>query len=357
LRQINKFREQPMKTVGYAARDASTPLAPFSFERRATRPNDVAIDILYCGVCHTDLHYARNDWGATIYPTVPGHEIVGRVAAVGSEVTRYKAGDMVAVGSTVDSCQHCDQCRRREEQMCREGATWTFNGRDRISGGVTQGGYATRIVVREEFVLSLPRGLDPSRAGPLLCAGITTYSPLRTWNVGPGSRVAVVGIGGLGHLAVRLAAGLGATVTVITRSEAKSAEALALGADKVVLSGSKDSMAAAASSFDLVIDTIPVGHDLSPYIDLLDVDATLVIVGAIAMMAGFSSFPLLSGRRRIAGSPSGGIAETQEMLDFCAKKNILPDCEIIPIQEINKAFERMERGDVRYRFVIDMSSL
>lgn len=349
-----------MKTYGYAALSADAPLTPFAFERRALRNNDVAIEIVYSGVCHSDLHQARNDWqewGPTVYPLVPGHEIIGRVIDVGSDVQRYTTGQWVAVGTIVDSCQICDQCRRHEEQMCREFPTVTYNGRDRLTGDITYGGYAKHVVVREEFVLNLPEGLDPARAAPLLCAGITVYSPLRTWNVGPGSRVGVVGIGGLGHLAVRLAAGLGAEVTVITRSAGKAEEAHQLGAEHVLLSTSDEAMQQAASSFDVIIDTIPIRHDVSPYVQLLDVEGALVIVGALGNMEAFSSLPLIMGRRRITGSPSGGIAETQEMLDFCARKNIHPDCEIINMQQINDAFERMERGDVKYRFVIDMASL
>ncbi|HAT1612589.1 TPA: NAD(P)-dependent alcohol dehydrogenase [Raoultella planticola] len=349
-----------MKTMGYAALDATTPLVPFSFERRALRSHDVAIEILWSGVCHSDLHQTRDDWkawGPTVYPCVPGHEIIGRVSETGSEVSRYQVGQMVAVGTIVDSCQECDQCRRHEEQMCREFPTITYNGRDRISGEITYGGYAKHIVVREEFVLNLPEALDPSRAAPLLCAGITVYSPLRTWNVGPGSRVGVIGIGGLGHLAVRLAEALGATVTVITRSAAKAQEAHELGAKHVLLSTSAEDMQRAGSSFDVIIDTIPTRHDLSAYVQLLDIEGALVIVGNLGEMEGFSTLPLILGRRRITGSPSGGIAQTQEMLDFCAQKGIYPECEIIPIQQINQAFERMERGEVKYRFVIDMASL
>ena len=349
-----------MKTMGYAALNATTPLVPFSFERRALRRNDVAIEILWSGVCHSDLHQTRDDWkewGATVYPCVPGHEIIGRVSEVGSEVSRYQVGQMVAVGTIVDSCQECDQCRRHEEQMCREFPTVTYNGRDRISGEITYGGYAKHIVVREEFVLNLPEELDPSRAAPLLCAGITVYSPLRTWNVGPGSRVGVIGIGGLGHLAVRLAEALGATVTVITRSAAKAQEAHELGAKHVLLSTSAEDMQRAGSSFDVIIDTIPTRHDLSAYVQLLDIEGALVIVGNLGNMEGFSTLPLILGRRRITGSPSGGIAQTQEMLNFCAQKGVYPECEIIPIQQINQAFERMERGEVKYRFVIDMASL
>jgi uncharacterized zinc-type alcohol dehydrogenase-like protein len=346
-----------MKTTGFAATDASLPLARFEFNRRELRGNDVAIEILYCGVCHSDLHQARNDWGATMYPIVPGHEIVGRVTGVGKDVTRYKAGDAVAVGCIVDSCGHCDQCLKKEEQLCREVVTQTYNGRDRVTGDVTYGGYSKNIVVREEFVLSLPEGLDMARAAPLLCAGITTYSPLRTWNVGPGSRVGVVGLGGLGHMGVKLAVGLGADVTVISRSAGKTDDALALGADRVLISTDEVAMATASSSFDLIIDTIPVRHDVSPYMPLLDVDATLVIVGQLGLIDEQSTMPLLTGRRRLSGSPIGGIAETQEMLNFCARLNILPECEMIAMQDINEAFQRMERADVRYRFVIDMASL
>ncbi|MBE1161758.1 NAD(P)-dependent alcohol dehydrogenase [Dyella acidiphila] len=346
-----------MKTIGYAASSAVSPLAPFSFERRALRPNDVAMEVLYCGICHSDLHQARNDWGWSTYPIVPGHEIVGRVTAVGSGVTRHKVGDAVAVGCMVDSCMECDQCRKGEEQLCRRGNTQTYNGRDRITGEPTYGGYSKHLVVREEFTLSVPDGLDLARTAPLLCAGITTYSPLRTWNIGPGSRVGVLGLGGLGHMAVKLAVGLGADVTVLSRSADKQADALALGADRLLLSTDKAAMDKAASSMDLIIDTVPVKHDLNPYMPLLDIDGTLVIVGQIGPMAEQSTVPLLLGRRRVAGSPIGGIAETQEMLDFCARMKILPDCEMIRMDEIHHAFERMEKADVRYRFVIDMASL
>jgi alcohol dehydrogenase (NADP+) len=346
-----------LKTSGYAATDANVPLQPFSFERRDLRPGDVGINILYCGVCHTDLHMARNDWGFSAYPLVPGHEIVGRISAVGSGVSRFKPGDNVAIGTMVDSCLDCDQCRRNEEQMCRNGVTVTYNGQDRISGDITYGGYSNYIVAREEFVLRVPDGLDLARAGPLLCAGITTYSPLRNWNVGPGSRVGVIGLGGLGHLAVKFASALGAEVTVLTRSEGKIGTARELGADHVVLSTSSEQMAAAAYSFNVIIDTVPYEHDLGPYIDLLDADGTLVIAGSLVDTPAFSNLRLLMGRRGIAGTPSGGLKQTQEMLDFCARKNILPECEMIAIQDIGTAFERLERGDVRYRFVIDMASL
>ncbi len=346
-----------MKTSGYAATEANTALQPFSFERRDLRADDVAIDILYCGVCHTDLHMARNDWGFSVYPVVPGHEIVGRVSGVGSGVSRFKIGDNVAIGTMVDSCMQCDQCRRNEEQMCRKGVTLTYNGQDRLTGDMTYGGYSSHIVAREDFVLRVPDGLDLARVGPLLCAGITTYSPLRNWNVGPGSRVGVIGLGGLGHLAVKFASALGAHVTVLTRSEGKMGTARALGADAVLLSTSAEQMASAAFAFDLIIDTVPYEHDLAPYLDLLDADGTLVIAGSLADTPAFGNLRLLTGRRRIAGTPTGGIRQTQEMLDFCARKDILPECEMISIGDLGMAFERLERGDVRYRFVIDMASL
>jgi uncharacterized zinc-type alcohol dehydrogenase-like protein len=346
-----------MKTIGYAAQSTTSPLEPWAFERRDLRPNDVQMRIDWCGVCHSDLHQARNDWGWSSYPVVPGHEIVGVVTAVGSDVTKYREGDRVAVGCLVDSCQHCDQCEKGEEQLCREGNTQTYNGRDRITGEPTYGGYSKDLVVREEFVLRMPDGLDPARAAPLLCAGITTWSPLKTWGVTEGTRVGVVGLGGLGHMAVKLAVGLGAHVTVISRSADKAADAAELGAHALLVSSDKAAMKAASDSLDLIIDTVPVEHDLNPYLPLLDVDGTLVLVSQLGPIPNMSSLPLLLARRRVSGSPIGGIKETQEMLDFCAEKGILPDVEMIRMDEINHAFERLEKSDVRYRFVIDMSTL
>lgn len=345
-----------MKTIGYAATAPDRPLAPFELERRELRANDVAIEILYSGVCHTDLHFARNDWGGTTYPLVPGHEIIGRVTAIGSAVTRHAIGDAVAVGTMVDACMTCDQCKKGEEQLCRKGATWTFGGKDRETGESTKGGYSKHLVVREEFALRVPKALELSTAAPLLCAGITVYSPLRTWNVGPGSRVAVTGLGGLGHLAVKLASALGAEVTVLSRSAHKADGALELGADRLLVSSDANAMKRAASSFDLIVDTVPVEHDLGPYVPLLDVDGTLVIVGQIGPIPVMNSYPLIGGRRRIAGSPTGGLRETQELLDLCARKKIHPECELVRMEQINEAFERLERSDVRYRFVIDMST-
>lgn len=346
-----------MKTTGYAAYAPDKPLAPYDFERRELRGNDVAIEILYSGVCHSDLHTARGDWGPYTAPLVPGHEIVGKVIAVGPDVENYAVGDHVGVGCMVDSCQDCDQCDHGEEQYCRNGMTATYDSKDRITGEPTQGGYSKHIVVREEFVLAMPEGLDLSRAAPLLCAGITTYSPLRTWNVGPGSRVGVIGMGGLGHMAIKLAIAMGAHVTVLSRSPSKEKDALELGADAVLISTDKDAMKAARNSLDLIIDTVPVKHDVTPYMPLLDVDGTLAIVGQVGVMNEFMTPPLIMGRRRVAGSLIGGIAETQEMLDFCGRMNILPEVEMIKMDEINTAFDRMEKADVRYRFVIDMSSV
>ncbi|BDF94100.1 NAD(P)-dependent alcohol dehydrogenase [Pseudoalteromonas sp. KAN5] len=346
-----------MKTIGYAAHEANTPLAPFYFERRDLRSEDVAIEILYCGVCHSDLHTVNNDWGGTRYPILPGHEIVGRVTAIGSKVTKYQVGDNVAVGCMVDSCLECDQCHKGEEQFCREGMVGTYSGKDRITGESTKGGYAKHIVVREEFVLNVPKSLDLAKCAPILCAGITTYSPLRTWNVGPGSRVAVIGLGGLGHMAIKIAVAMGAHVTAISRSDDKKQQALEYGAEGLLISKDQKAMDAHANKFDLIINTIPVKHDFTPYLPLLDIDGTQVLVGQVGDMAESSSVPLLLGRRRVAGSLIGGIAQTQEILDFCALHNILPEVEMIKMDEINQAFERLKEGDLSHRYVIDMSSL
>jgi uncharacterized zinc-type alcohol dehydrogenase-like protein len=346
-----------MKTVGYAAHSSDAHMVPYHFERRDLRANDVAIEILFSGICHSDLHTVNGDWGPQPYPLVPGHEIVGRVLEVGPEVKSYKVGDHVGVGCMVDSCQACDQCDHGEEQYCRNGMTPTYGAKDRISGEITQGGYSKHIVVREEFVLRIPEGLDMSRAAPILCAGITTFSPLRTWNIGEGSRVGVIGLGGLGHMAVKLAVAMGAEVTVLSRSSKKEAEAKELGAKGILASSDEDAMAKATASMDLIIDTVPVEHDVSPYASLLDVDGTLVIVGQVGPMHGFNSVPMIFGRRRVAGSLIGGVKETQEVLDFCAKHNILPVCEVIRPDEVNDAYRVMEKGDIAHRYVMDMSSL
>lgn len=346
-----------MRTTGYAAQSADSALAPFHFERRELRANDVAIEILYCGVCHSDLHTVRGDWPGTVYPAVVGHEIVGRVIETAPDVTHHAVGDVVAVGCMVDSCQECDQCRKGNEQFCRDGLTGTYSGLDRVTGEPTRGGYAKHIVVRQEFVLKIPGKLDVGRAAPLLCAGITTYSPLRNWNVGEGSRVGVVGMGGLGHMAIKLAAAMGAHVTVMSRTADKEADARELGAQEFLVTEDENAMKAAASSFDLIISTIPVKHSVDPYVPLLDIDGTLVLVGQVGPMEEMNNVPLLLGRRRVTGSPIGGIRETQELLDFCAEKGVLPEVEMIRIDEINEAYGRMERSDVRYRFVVDMASL
>jgi len=347
----------PHTVLAYAAPSPTSDLGPFSFERRDPRPDDVVIDILYCGVCHSDLHTARNDWGWTTYPVVPGHEIIGRVAAVGGAVTRFKAGDPVGVGCLVDSCRTCEACEAGEEQYC-DGGVFTYGGRDRHDHSVTHGGYSQRIVVAQDFVLRIPEALDLASAAPLLCAGITTWSPLRHWGAGPGTRVAVVGLGGLGHMALKLAKALGAEVTLFTRSAGKEEDARRLGADHVVLSTDGAQMAAAAGRFHLIIDTVPYAHDLNPYLPTLRTSGTLVLVGYLGPLdAMLNSAPMVLRRKAVAGSLIGGIPETQEMLDFCAAHGVSPDVEMIRMQDINGAFDRMLRSDVKYRFVIDMASL
>ena len=344
--------------LAYAAQSAQDNLAPYRFERREPRADDVVIDILFCGVCHSDLHQARNDWANSIYPVVPGHEIIGRVRSVGNAVTRFKAGDNVGVGCMVDSCQHCEPCHHGLEQYCEEFPTLTYNGTDRHDHTITYGGYSEKIVVSDKFVLKVPDGLDLAGAAPLLCAGITTYSPLRHWKVGKGSKVAVVGLGGLGHMALKLAKALGAEVTLFTRSAGKEQDARRLGADHIVLSTDETQMAAVRSRFDLIIDTVPYIHDINPYMPTLAISGTLVLVGYLGPLEPFlNSAPMVLGRKSVAGSLIGGIAETQEMLDFCGEHGITSDIEVIQIQEINAAYERMLKSDVKYRFVIDMASL
>ncbi|MBS0481387.1 MAG: NAD(P)-dependent alcohol dehydrogenase [Proteobacteria bacterium] len=344
-------------TAAWGATAPDSALEPLTIDRRDLRDEDVAITIAYCGVCHSDLHVARDDWGRSTYPFVPGHEITGTVSAVGTGVTRFKPGDRVAIGTVVDSCRRCDACHDGEENYCREGMTGTYNAKDRIDGSTTYGGYSAGIVVAEPYVLKLPDSLDMAAAAPLLCAGITTYSPLRNWNVGPGSKVGVIGLGGLGHMGVKFAKALGAEVTMITTSTAKGADAARLGADHVLLSSDKAAMKAASRSFDFLLDTIPVQHDVTPYLLLLDRKGTLCLVGMIDTMAPFHSGLLLGGQKAVAGSGVGGIAQTQEMLNFCAEHGVLPEVEMIRMDQINHAFERMEKADVKYRFVIDMASL
>ena len=345
-------------TRGYAAQSATTAIAPFSFARRDPRADDVLIDILYCGVCHTDIHQARNEWGRSNYPMVPGHEIIGRVAGVGSAVKDFKAGDVVGVGCMVDSCQSCASCADGLEQYCEKGATFTYNAVDRHDKQPTQGGYSERIVVSRKFVVRIPKNLDLKAAAPLLCAGITMYSPLRHWQVGKGSKVAIVGLGGLGHMGLKLAKAMGADVTLFTRTPGKEPEAKRLGADHVVLSTDPQQMAAVAARFDVVIDTVPNDHDINPYVATVKRDGAYVIVGQLTpLVPPLQPGALIGGRRSVAGSLIGGIPETQEMLDFCGKHDIVSDVEVISIQKINEAYERMLKSDVRYRFVIDMASL
>jgi uncharacterized zinc-type alcohol dehydrogenase-like protein len=348
-----------MATKAYAAQAADAPLAPFAIERRAPGPHDVAIDILYCGVCHSDIHQARDEWHNTIYPCVPGHEIVGRVTAVGAEVTKLKVGDIAGVGCMVDSCHHCHNCDDGLEQYCENGFTGTYNGHASGQGENTYGGYSDSIVVKDDFVLKVSHGQEQLAAvAPLLCAGITTWSPLRHWGAGPGKKVGIVGIGGLGHMGVKLAHALGAHTVAFTTSPAKKQAALDLGADEVVVSRSEEEMAAHAGSFDLIVNTVAASHNLDPFLSLLKRDGTLVLVGAPEFPHPSPTvFNLIMGRKSLAGSLIGGIAETQEMLDFCAEKGITSEIELIAIQDIEKAYERMIAGDVKYRFVIDNKTL
>ncbi|WP_396222920.1 NAD(P)-dependent alcohol dehydrogenase [Gemmatimonas sp.] len=345
-------------TIGIAAYDAAGPLAPWRFERRDLGAHDVHIRILFCGICHSDLHTVRGEWGPCAYPQVPGHEIVGRVEQVGPAVTRWKAGDLVGVGCMVDSCQQCQPCADGLEQYCDNGMTGTYGSIEQETGRPTQGGYATDVVVHEQFVLRVPENLDPAAVAPLLCAGITTWSPLRQWKVGPGSRVAVVGIGGLGHMAVKLARALGAHVVVLTTSPGKAEDALRLGAHEVVLSRDKQAMKGLRNSLDVIIDTVGTPHDLDGEMQLLRLDGTLVLLGGSPEPhPSPGAFTFIMKRRRLAGSLIGGIAETQEMLDFCGAHGITADIELIAADAVNAAYERMLRSDVRYRFVIDASTI
>jgi uncharacterized zinc-type alcohol dehydrogenase-like protein len=348
-----------MTTNAYGAFAADTPLEPIAIERRAPGPKDVAIDIAYCGVCHSDLHTVRSEWGGTLYPCVPGHEIVGHVSAVGPEVSGFRPGDAVGVGCMVDSCQHCTSCSEGLEQFCENGFTGTYNGATPDSPGHTLGGYAQSIVVDEKFVLRIRHPEDQlSAVAPLLCAGITTWSPLRHWRAGPGKKVGIVGIGGLGHMGVKLAHALGAHTVAFTTSENKRRDALELGADEVIVSRNADEMAAHAGSFDFILNTVAASHNLDAFTALLKRDGTLCLVGAPQHPHPSPSVgPLIFGRKAIAGSLIGGIAETQEMLDFCAERGIVAEIETIPVQQIDEAYDRMQRSDVKYRFVIDNASL
>ncbi|HEY3332815.1 MAG TPA: NAD(P)-dependent alcohol dehydrogenase [Capsulimonadaceae bacterium] len=348
----------PLNVRGYAAQSATSPIAPHEFTRRDVRPDDVLIDILYCGVCHSDIHQARNEWGGSLYPMVPGHEIVGRVSKVGGDVTSFTVGQMVGVGCMVDSCQHCHSCELGLEQYCEEGMVGTYNATDRRDGMPTFGGYSEQIVVCYKYVVHVPDALDIKSAAPLLCAGITTYSPLIHWKIGPDMKVAVVGLGGLGHMGVKFAHALGAEVTLFTRTANKEPEALRLGADHVVLSTDEAQMKAVANTFDFILDTVPNAHDFQPYLTTLTLDGTLCIVGLIGLIEPAISSPaLIFGRKNVTGSCIGGIKETQDMLNFCAAKGITCDTEMITIQNVNNAYDRMLASDVHYRFVIDMASI
>ncbi len=342
---------------GYAATSAQSPLAPFSFERREPLATDIVVDILYCGVCHSDLHMARNEWGQAVYPMVPGHEIVGRVTAVGSAVTRFKVGDIAAIGVIVDSCRACSPCNSGQEHYCEKGATLTYAAPDRVDGSITMGGYSSNYVVDQRFAHTVPANLDLAGVAPLLCAGITTYSPLRHWKVGPGMKVGIVGLGGLGHMGLKFAHSFGAHVVQLTTSLKKKEDALRLGANEVLLSNDADAMARHARSFDFILDTASAPHDLDPYLSLLKQDGTLALVGLPEKPPAVSVFSLITKRLSIAGSMIGGMPETQEMLDYCGKHNITADVEVIPVNQINEAFERMLRQDVKYRFVLDMKTL
>ncbi|MGB9067253.1 MAG: NAD(P)-dependent alcohol dehydrogenase [Candidatus Acidiferrales bacterium] len=347
-------------TKAFAASSAKSGLAPLCVPRRAPRAQDVQIEILYCGVCHSDLHQVRDEWQAvmpTTYPCVPGHEIVGRVTATGSSVTKFKEGDIAAVGCMVDSCRECAHCLAGEEQYCQNQLTLTYNGEDKILGGVTYGGYSQSIVADEAYVLRIPNGLDPAAAAPLLCAGITTYSPLRHWNVGQGQKVGIVGLGGLGHMGLKFAKAFGARVALFTTSPGKAADAVRFGADEVIVSTNAAAMQSHAGTFDFLLDAVSAEHDLNAYLQLLKLDGTLTLVGAPEKPSPVASFNLIRGRRRLAGSAIGGIRETQEMLDFCGEKGIASDIELIKIQQINEAYERLLKSDVKYRFVVDMDSL
>ncbi len=341
----------------YGTEGAKKDLKPFKIDRRDVNNEDVKIEILYCGVCHSDIHAARNDWENSTYPLVPGHEIVGKVTEVGSDVKKFKKGDLVGVGCMVDSCQECSACKDDLEQFCEEGMVGTYNGKDKHTGKQTFGGYSTQIVVREEFVLKVPANLDIKKVGPLLCAGITTFSPLNHWKIKKGDKVGVIGLGGLGHMGIKFAHAMGAETIMITTSPDKAEDAKRLGADSVLISKDDKEMEKHAGSFDFLLNTVPVKHDINPYLNLLKRDSTMVMVGAIEPLEPMHGGNLIMGRKRVAGSLIGGIKETQEMLDFCGKHNITPDVEMIKMKDINKAFERVIDSDVKYRFVIDMQSL
>jgi uncharacterized zinc-type alcohol dehydrogenase-like protein len=340
-------------TKAYAAHSATTPLEPWNLERRDPKPNDVAIEIHYCGVCHSDLHFVRNEWGMSVYPIVPGHEIVGKVTAVGSKVKKFKVGDLAGVGCLVDSCRECENCKEGLEQYCA-GGVFTYNGNERDGSGITYGGYSKAIVTHEDFVLHISDKLDLAGAAPLLCAGITTYSPLRHWKIGKGMRVGILGLGGLGHMGVKFAAAMGAEVTMLSHTASKEKDAQRLGAHKFVLTSNEEQTKAVTGYFDFILDTVSAPHDFNFYLNLLRRDGTMVCVGVPPEPTPVHNMSLIFGRKSLGGSLIGGIPETQEMLDFCAEHNIVSDIELIPMDKINESYERMLKGDVRYRFVIDM---
>ncbi len=344
-------------TKAYAAQSATTPLAESTVERRAPKPTDVQIDILFCGVCHSDLHTVRNEWGGTKYPVVPGHEIVGRVSAIGNKVTKFRVGDLAGIGCMVDSCRECDNCKEGLEQYCSTGMVGTYNGKERDGSGITFGGYSKQILAHEDFILHITDKLPLEGVAPLLCAGITTYSPLRHWNVGKGDKVGVVGLGGLGHMAVKLASSMGAEVTMLSHSPSKEADAKELGAHKFVLTSDEAQTKSVKNYFDFILDTVSADHDYNFYLGMLKTNGVMVCVGVPPTPAQIPALNLIGGRKSIAGSLIGGLPETQEMLDYCAQHNIVSDVEVIKISEINEAYERMLKGDVKYRFVIDMASL
>lgn len=342
---------------GYAAQSAKAPLTPYSFDRRDVEKNDVLIDIHYCGICHSDIHQVKDEWGGSLFPMVPGHEIIGVVSQIGSAVTQFKVGDPVGVGCFVDSCRQCESCHEGMEQFCDAGMTLTYNNLERSSGNLTQGGYSTQIVVNENYVLKIPKNLPLDAAAPLLCAGITLYSPLRHWHVGPGKRVGILGLGGLGHMGVKLAHAMGAEVTVLSHSLSKEADSKRMGADYFFATSNPETFQKLTNYFDLIICTVSAKIDWNEYIKLLKRDGTMVVVGIPEEVIPINPFSMISRRRSLAGSLIGGIKETQEMLDFCGKHNIASDIELIPIQQVNEAFERVVKSDVRYRFVIDIASL
>ncbi len=344
-------------TKAYAAYNPTGELAPFQFDRREVRPSDVKIEIVYCGVCHSDLHQVRNEWGGSQYPLVPGHEIVGKVTEVGTAVTKFAVGDLAGIGCLVDSCRECDNCRKGLEQFCRYGSTGTYNSKDKVSGGVTYGGYSSQIVADEAFVLKVSPNLPLSGVAPLLCAGITTYSPLRHWKVGKGHKVAVVGLGGLGHMAIKFAASFGAEVTMLSTSPSKEKDAQHLGAHHFALTSDPQTLKGLAGKFDFILDTVSAEHNYNTYLQMLNTDGVMVCVGAPPTPSQIMAFSLIGGRKSLAGSLIGGLPETQEMLDYCAAHNIVSDVEVVPVNYINEAYVRMLKGDVRYRFVLDMATL